>query len=222
MNSDVLDEVKIFFKDELVTRVSLIRIKIFNNGKLQIKAEDFAAKKPGIKILFNTKNDLFKILSTGILNRSNLDINPEIKIQDKEIIINPCLWNVEDFIEIQSLVNNYEIKDKIIATAHINGMKGDLTYVSELTKPLDILLCAKEWITVLFASLNYLLLILFALRNVSNKIEIFFYIPLRLLLLFYVLWLLVYLVNYIVLLFNQQYRELFLSLLFKKNRQQNG
>ncbi|MDJ0510827.1 MAG: hypothetical protein QNJ64_16460 [Crocosphaera sp.] len=222
VNKGVLDDTKIFFKDEPVNRVNVIKIKILNSGDLMIKSTDFESEKPGIKILFKTNNNQFKILSTEIVNRSNLDMNPDIKIQDKEIIINSCLWNVDDFIEIKSLVNNYEISDEITVTAHIAGMKGDLSDISESEKPLEILLQAKELITFLLFLLSYLLLIFFILKIFLRDVQIiinFFDLFQKILLVVYILWLFVYVINYKYILFNHQYCEKFCSFFFKTNRQ---
>lgn len=91
----VKDDIKIYYKEELIDNISMIEVEIINNGDIPIKKEDLATP---ITFEFDENADIISNVSDKVPSNINVDLN----INDKNII--NCyfdLLNPKDTIKIR-------------------------------------------------------------------------------------------------------------------------
>lgn len=107
------EDLMILYNGEPVTKVYLNVIRLINNGNVEIKAEDFHEK---IKINFGKSA---YVLNTECIKGIETTLNAE----GNSVILEPNLFNKGDYIDIKTLVSNFENLEDINIKGHIVGVK---------------------------------------------------------------------------------------------------
>jgi hypothetical protein len=118
VNKDVINDLKITYKDQKVEQLNVIEVKIVNDGQIPIKKSDF--EKP-IEIFFKNSSALFDII---ISNRFPLNLEVELDAAERKILINPLLLNPKDYftlrISLDGKDRELEVSGRVEGISQIN------------------------------------------------------------------------------------------------------
>lgn len=159
---EIQDELQILYKGISVKNVSLLILKIINDGNQPIKTTDF--EKP----LSFTFSQNTQVLSAEVFKVSPENLEVVIENQNDRITLNPLLFNNGDFISLKIILNNFERKIK--ADTRIIGVK-DVKHVKNFSWQIYILP-----VTFLILAVLFIPLLLFASK--PSEYILFSLIPL--------------------------------------------
>jgi hypothetical protein len=101
-DKQIREKVEILYQGTRVEEVRLIILKLKNDGYIPIKSDDF--QKP-IEVVFHENAN---ILSAETVTRFPSNLDTTISHKDNRILIEPTLFNRNDFVKLQALVSTYD------------------------------------------------------------------------------------------------------------------
>jgi hypothetical protein len=117
VHKEAKERVEILFDGKPAKNVSLLVVRIINNGNVPITSSDFE-----IPLSLNFEEKV-NILSAEVNKSSEKSLKPVISLSANKIILEPILLNSKDSFEIKILINNYdnpfEIESRIIGVKEI-------------------------------------------------------------------------------------------------------
>jgi hypothetical protein len=111
----IRDEVEIRYKGEPVKNVTLLLIKLINDGYQPIKKEDF--EKP-IEFIFTDS----RVLTVEKVEAQPWNLNPEIGRNPRFVRIEPALFNRKDYLQFKVLLTDFhemQIDARIVGVSAI-------------------------------------------------------------------------------------------------------
>lgn len=142
IDSQIRNDLEIFYKGEKVDNFCLVIIKIINFGNTSILESDFVTP---IQFSFGENA---AILSSNIMN-SKKDVTAEIEINKEKFLLKPLLINPKETITITFLVTRFSKAN--LVTGRIIGIK-DIKRVSFMNRLLfvDSLITIPEILVYIF------------------------------------------------------------------------
>lgn len=122
----IKSDLKVYYKEELVKSMHLVKIKLMNTGNTDIASSDFEQE---LNIMFNDGSEIMNVQITEITPDS-LEINYDIQKRNN-LIFTPLLLNTKDGFLIQSLIRNYtnySIKGRIKGVKTVQKYLGPPAY----------------------------------------------------------------------------------------------
>lgn len=115
VKDELKDKLQILFEKVTVRNVSLLIIKIVNNGSVPIASTDF--ERP-LKLLFKESS---RVLDAQTVEVKPDSLRPQLGHQENQITLEPLLLNSGDYITIKAVVEQYQ--SPLEVTARIIGVK---------------------------------------------------------------------------------------------------
>ena len=101
VNEEIKGKIKILYEEIPIQNVSLIILRIINDGNLPITSSDF--ERP-ISFSFGSESS---ILSAEIIDKSPSTLKPDLKPDTSQIGLIPVLLNNKDSITVKLLVSGF-------------------------------------------------------------------------------------------------------------------
>ena len=107
INSKYHDDLKVYYKNDEVTNLTLLNLRISNTGSIAIQKGDF--EEP----LNIELNDESSFISAEVIQHSPLNLKVDLTEGSNKITILPLLMNQSDTMTLKFLINNYKDEPKI-------------------------------------------------------------------------------------------------------------
>lgn len=157
IHDEAVERIEVLFDGKPAKNVSLLIIKIINNGNAPIVSSDFE-----VPLSFCFTEDA-EVISAEINQSSENSLKPKVTFSPNKITIEPILLNVKDNFSVKALISNYE-NDFEINTRIIGVNKIKSYYKAPL---------AVKFLSSFIVSIGLLFIIGIYLRDVSPKLNSF-------------------------------------------------
>lgn len=154
IKEEVKGKLQVLYETVPVDNVSLVIMKIVNNGSVPLESSDF--ENPIIVSL----NDNAKILDAQIIETVPGSLQPILSHQESSLAVEPLLLNNGDYITIKAVVTHYksppEVKARIVGVKNVSRISLPETESAYESIPIPITIIAAG-----VAGLGFYLLIAF-------------------------------------------------------------